>query len=326
MSKRYEDRSFFQRILFSKLHKGRFNYLEIGDNDAVAVKYHVFKPKERAEKVDLDELSFFDMEKRKVIFGDENNIEWKRLKPAQTREIRDEIMSKSTKFNQLLTSVEGKAELVKYKMRGRNLWQWIVCKFTHEEEYIQLSDNAIIHRRESKNGARNSYIPYDKLDYAGFQKKYFLLPFLFRREKVFATGSLEFSTKYYIKGSEADVLRKEISKHLKMVEGKTYHPNIFSGVKKRHSYTLTLMEDKAIYIHNEDVVVIRDIEKFKGSPFFSLFKRVAYIDGYSGVNQRDKSVGVAYIEFPGVGFFTWYGIKSRLKKIKKYYKTHSTGN
>lgn len=316
MGKIYEDKSFFQKFLFSKLHGGKFNYLELGDEQAVHVTHHVFKPKVRETAVDFNELTFFDMKRSRVYFGDENVILFKHLKPVQTKEIRDDIMSKSKNFLEVFKHTSGE-ERKKFYMRGRNFGQWLLCLFTHEKEYIQIADEGIIHRREGKTSARNSYIPFDKVDFATFQASYFLLPFLFRKERVCVSGSLNFVTKFYIKGSEAKVVRNELEDHIKMLAGRLYHPNIFSGVDNKKSYSLYVLDDKIVYLHNEDVQVIKYVTKFSCKPIFSLFKRVATIEGVSETNQRTGNSNDVSIIFPGIFFFSWGGIKRKLKKMRK---------
>lgn len=119
--------------------------------------------------------------------------------------------------------------------------EWFSSLFTKEKESVYITNEAIFHELKSKNSSRVSYLPFDKIDVLLLNKSGF------GKKRITAVGELSFSTKYSVRKSEAEELKKIFEAHHPISEGKVYHQNIFSGVKQRKRVSLIFLEDRMVY-------------------------------------------------------------------------------
>lgn len=292
---------------FAWIHGGKKDTLECTETELVKTSYHVFKPKERVISVNLADISFLDYTcgifSKKFSAGYINSITFKSLTKENCKKIADYIESKDPKISINTDSLE------KY--------------YTTKKEFVCLSDKAILHRIQTKKRARISYIPYDKIDFALFAKSSWF------KKSLVVSGELNFCTEHSFPSSVAKKIEANLKKYISISNGKVFHPCLFSGVKQRSRISLICMSDKIVYTDTRTSIkeqltggasttmaVFNKITSYKCKPIFSLFKRIAYIEGLGHTDLRTKETTSYKITFPGVFFFTWGSIKSYLKKLK----------
>ena len=173
------------------------------------------------------------------------------------------------------------------------------------KEFITLTDKALAHHYNTKFKNRDSIIPYELIDFFLITKAGLCT------KRLTVIGALSFSTQGAFWGNSINEVRKAMEAHsLNPSNGKVYHPHLFSGVKGRKKQSLILLEDKIVYIHKEkgEVVAkaIKKVTSYECKPIFSLFKRVATINGYGETDMRTGDAPLYEVVFPGVFFFWWF--------------------
>lgn len=302
---KYEDKSFWQKVLWSKLHGGKFNYIET-DGDVIAkTTHHVFKPKERVASINLSDVSFFDVYgifKKRICFGYDEKFLLKGISSQEIETVKNSLANAGVVF--FNTEKAGKS---------------FSSKFLFSAETVTVTDTGVSFSSKSFFKESHSFVPFDKIDFALFEKKWMGM-----RRKISLIGELSFSSARSFPAKIQKLLQAELKAHTKVDDGKVYHPNLFSGVPKRKSISLIFFDDKIIYMNtnksansgNVVIRVFRSVTSFKCRPIFSLFKRVATIHGEGAVDLRSDTYLEQTISFPGVFFFSWGKMKAQLKKFK----------
>lgn len=303
---KYEDKSFWQRVLWSKLHGGRFNYIETDGDVITQTTYHVFKPKERVTSINLSNVSFFDVDgifKKSICFGYDEKFILKSISSHEIEVVKNSLANVGVVF--FNTKKVGKSFSSKFLFSSA--------------ETLTITDTGVSFSSKSFSKESHSFVPFDKIDYVLFEKKWMGF-----RRKISLIGELAFSSTRSFPAKIQNLIQAELKAHIKVEDGKVYHPNIFSGVPKRKSISLIFFEDKIIYMNTNKsenngktvVYVLRKIESYKCTPIFSLFNRVANIKGEGAVDLRTNTSIEYVVSFPGVFFFSWGKMKSQLKKLK----------
>ena len=163
------------------------------------------------------------------------------------------------------------------------------------KESLTILDTAIAHHRKTFFTNRDSVVPFDKVDFFITEKR---LCF----NKLSVVGQLSYTTHDsfpYTAIKKIEQIMK--SKSLNLAQGKTYHPHIFSNVKKKRSISLIVLEDQIVYlghrfsvdgILNTEVsdraIIIRKVTHASCKPIFSLFNRLLVIKGSRFYRFTDK--------------------------------------
>ncbi len=195
------------------------------------------------------------------------------------------------------------------------------------KESLTILDTAIAHHRKTFFTNRDSVVPFDKVDFFITEKR---LCF----NKLSVVGQLSYTTHDsfpYTAIKKIEQIMK--SKSLNLAQGKTYHPNIFSNVKKKRSISLIVLEDQIVYLGHrfsvdgvlntevsDRAIIIRKVTHASCKPIFSLFNRLLVIKGQGSTDLRTNKEHEEIIVFPGVFFFWWFccgKLKTAVKALKK---------
>ena len=258
--------------------------------------------REFEEVISISDVLFFDYAARffgllgyTIKGGAWSQFFMKGLKKNDCLEIRKWLIDHGTRLS-APNSTEGKT----YKNFGLHLFK---------KETITILDDGLAHNRKTLFTNRDTIVPYDKVDFFLVKNS-----FLWITKKLFVIGQLSFSTHNGFSAGKIKEIKKLLKeKSVKIADGKLYHPNFFSGVKKRKKTSLIILDDQIVYMDSadsknkgEEAKLIRSVTSFSCKPIFSLFNRVAVIKGTGSVDMRTGTATEQTISFPGVFFFWWF--------------------
>lgn len=189
------------------------------------------------------------------------------------------------------------------------------------KEFLAINGNYIAHHYNTKFGKRDSIVPYDKVDFfiitkAGCCTKRLLL-----------IGDLNFAAQGKFSNGSMDQLLR-YGKNSKLILWSRQRKSLSSKFLLRHkgkkeTYANSAQRQNCLYAYWQRRNNFRDCKKltsYKCKPIFSLFKRVATIEGYEETDMRTGTTASHTIIFPGVFFFCQFccgKIKAACKALQK---------